>query len=631
MVVMTYQSLYRKYRPNTFDDVIGQKNIVKSLQNAIKLNKISHAYIFTGPRGTGKTTMAKLLAKAINCEDANTYICGTCDNCLQEQTGTHPDIVEIDAASNNGVDEIRNLIERVKFTPIVGKYKVYIIDEVHMLTMGAFNALLKTLEEPPSHVVFILATTEIHKVLPTIISRCQRFDFSRISENDISDRLEYIVDKEHRTIEDGASRVIASLSGGGLRNALTILEQAMILNEGNILKNSIYTQNGMVLPQEKAALFESIYKNDIERMLKLYHNIQEKTVDVPRFVMDLVKSVKDSLIYQNLKNFDFVDQNDEVLILALNDMFNTETRLEIINILLDYHEKIRFSSTPSLHLEIAFIEMFEKFNKNQSNHKVDKVKKEAPVMSFNELTQKQEAVVAVKQEVPELDLKDEVAERINETPQFEINDDTPEVDTHEIVEPIVETEPIEKIEQKQSDREPQVSLMDVKPQEPTEEVVVQRNKLDLTTEEIVQFMVSADKTARHKDTQSYMEIKSYLSNPKWAKESKLLNNSQLVLSGNAFVVVATKNQIQARSVLDENNLFGLLAFSEIIFGKPKQIFATTAANFTVAVELFKDLSANKQLPDPFTDDDFITTFEEKKGETEERLLNLFGDKIEIKE
>ncbi|NMB17919.1 MAG: DNA polymerase III subunit gamma/tau, partial [Erysipelothrix sp.] len=236
---MTYQSLYRKYRPTQFEDVIGQETIVKSLENSIIKNKISHAYLFTGPRGTGKTTMAKLMAKSINCTDEGKVICGQCESCKQADAGSHPDIVEIDAASNNGVEEIRTLIERVKFTPIIGDYKVYIIDEVHMLSQGAFNALLKTLEEPPSHVVFILATTEIHKVLPTIISRCQRYDFSRIDSDLISKRLDQIVESENREIEKGASSVIASLSGGGMRNALTILEQALILNDDLITKDAI--------------------------------------------------------------------------------------------------------------------------------------------------------------------------------------------------------------------------------------------------------------------------------------------------------------------------------------------------------------------------------------------------------
>ena len=190
-----YQALYRKYRPIDFDSVVGQNTIVKTLLNSVKYNSLTHAYMFFGPRGTGKTTMAKLLAKALNCE-SDIKPCDECESCKAISEGSYPDVIEIDAASNNGVDEVRNLIEKVKFAPSQGKYKVYIIDEVHMMSTGAFNALLKTLEEPPAHVVFVLATTEPHKILPTIISRCQRFDFTKLSLNDIINRMKIVLKKE---------------------------------------------------------------------------------------------------------------------------------------------------------------------------------------------------------------------------------------------------------------------------------------------------------------------------------------------------------------------------------------------------------------------------------------------------
>ena len=187
---MAYQALYRKYRPTNFDEVVGQTHIIQTLKNAIVQNRIAHAYLFCGPRGTGKTSIAKIFAKTLNCTNNQDAPCGVCENCKMAANGSHPDIIEIDAASNNGVDEVRNLIDKVKYAPMQGKYKIYIIDEVHMMTPEAFNALLKTLEEPPAHIVFILATTEPHKILPTIISRCQRFDFKRVDEHDIISRLE---------------------------------------------------------------------------------------------------------------------------------------------------------------------------------------------------------------------------------------------------------------------------------------------------------------------------------------------------------------------------------------------------------------------------------------------------------
>ena len=186
---MAYQALYRKYRPSNFEEVVGQRQIIQTLKNAVLHNRISHAYLFCGPRGTGKTSIAKIFARMLNCTDPQNAPCNQCPNCKMALSNSHPDIIEIDAASNNGVDEVRNLIERVKYAPMEGKYKVYIIDEVHMMTTGAFNALLKTIEEPPEHVIFIFATTEPNKVIPTIISRCQRFDFSKVAIKDIVSRL----------------------------------------------------------------------------------------------------------------------------------------------------------------------------------------------------------------------------------------------------------------------------------------------------------------------------------------------------------------------------------------------------------------------------------------------------------
>ena len=225
---MAYQALYRKYRPKNFDEVVGQEHIIQTLNNAIYQNKIAHAYLFCGPRGTGKTTTAKIFAKMLNCENENKP-CEECENCKMASQSSHPDIIEIDAASNNGVEEVRNLIDKVKYAPLSGKYKIYIIDEVHMMSTSAFNALLKTIEEPPAHVIFIFATTEPNKVLSTIISRCQRFDFSKVSQKDIEKRLKIVCKKENIEIEEEAISLIAQLSDGGMRDSLSILDQCGLL------------------------------------------------------------------------------------------------------------------------------------------------------------------------------------------------------------------------------------------------------------------------------------------------------------------------------------------------------------------------------------------------------------------
>lgn len=265
---MAYKSLYRTYRPQTFKDVAGQEAIITTLKHAIDEKKIAHAYLFCGPRGTGKTTVAKLLAKAVNCT-GNPKPCGECENCKQIENGTHPDVIEIDAASNNGVEEVRSLIDKVKYAPTQGQYKVYIIDEVHMMSPGAFNALLKTLEEPPAHVIFILATTEPHKILPTIISRCQRFDFTRLTDQEMVQRMQYVLKEEGKTYDDGSLELIARLANGGMRDALSILEQCLAYNDDHLSINDIHTIYGIVSMDDKTNLLKVLLSKNMSESLKI--------------------------------------------------------------------------------------------------------------------------------------------------------------------------------------------------------------------------------------------------------------------------------------------------------------------------------------------------------------------------
>ena len=300
---MIYQALYRKYRPKTFDDVCGQEIITTTLKNAIQYNKLTHAYLFIGPRGTGKTSVAKIFAKTINCESINNGVsCEKCDICKMSNNNENVDIIEMDAASNNGVDEVREIKNHVTFMPTFSKYKIYIIDEVHMLSAGAFNALLKTLEEPPKHVIFILATTEPQKVPLTIISRCQCFEFKSIPNNLIEERIKYICNEEKIKITEEAVKQIGEDSNGGLRDAVGLLDQLNSYTNGNINLDDVLKINGRVNINTFNEIFNNIYDNNIEELFNISDKFNFEGKDYVLICEDLIKYLKNSLIEYQINN-----------------------------------------------------------------------------------------------------------------------------------------------------------------------------------------------------------------------------------------------------------------------------------------------------------------------------------------
>ncbi len=569
---MAYKSFYRTYRPQTFQDVVGQHHIVKTLQNALKSNRVSHAYLFCGPRGTGKTTLAKILAKAVNCEASENRPCGKCASCLAIQNGTYPDVIEIDAASNNGVDEIRDLIEKVKYAPLEGRYKVYIIDEVHMLSQGAFNALLKTLEEPPEHVIFILATTEAHKVLPTIISRCQRFDFKRIEAAELSRYLSSILEKEQIKSEDGVCDLISSLSDGGVRDALTILEQAVAYADDEIKRSDVYEIYGVTTPQQRLELFQAIVNGDVDQALMLIHQMSEQNVDLKRMVFDFIELLKNAIIYNFNKSEAYLPAMDLDAIKVISSSVSSPYLLDAIDVLLETMDKSRYTQNVLAYLEITLIRLSER-SKNRKGQRpaLQPIEKTMP-KPVAETSEEKAAEPTVSAAVAELQQNEEISEN--------------------------EAAPVK----------------------------------DLL--EVVAYMVSANKEDKAKDIAAMKTLIQYISDDHWMKVSNLLMNSEVVLSGRNFMFVAVDFEERVRQLEEQDIQPLLLEFSRMLFGQPKLIKAITQADFKQAVDLYKEKAQSQTLPDPVAiADDLLQIKSAEEGSVHEGLneglFELFGDDVEI--
>lgn len=356
-----HKALYRVYRPRTFEDVVGQEHIVKTLKNQIKNNNIGHAYLFSGTRGTGKTSTAKIFARAVNClHPINEGPCNECEICRDTLNDNIMDVVEIDAASNNSVDDIRELRESVKYTPSKAKYKVYIIDEVHMLSQGAFNALLKTLEEPPSYVIFILATTEPHKIPATILSRCQRFDFKRVSSKDIAARMAYICEKEDIEVEDKALNLIARNSQGALRDALSILDQCMSFGNDKILYNDVIELLGTVNIDELFELSQAIIDENTKKSLQILNEFVIWGKDIRNLINDLIDHFRNIMVCKVSKDLDEIISLPEENINQLKEQAKTidiNSLIRILNILSETQDNMKSSSNTRILAEVTIMKI----------------------------------------------------------------------------------------------------------------------------------------------------------------------------------------------------------------------------------------------------------------------------------
>ncbi|HAE61104.1 MAG TPA: DNA polymerase III subunit gamma/tau [Eubacteriaceae bacterium] len=358
---MEYVALYRKYRPRRFEDIIGQENVVSILKNQITMDKIAHAYLFSGTRGTGKTSAAKIFARAVNCPEANGgEPCNSCKTCVDLESSSIMDIIEIDAASNRGVDEIRDLRDKVKYMPAVGRYKVYIIDEVHMLTMEAFNALLKTLEEPPSHAIFILATTEPNKLPATILSRCQRFNFRRLTSDEIISRMLFVCKDIEIEIEDSALKLIARNADGAMRDALSILDQCMSISRNNLIEyEEVKSILGITDNEIVYSMIEAVLSRDVKTALSNLDNAYNSGKEMVQLIHQLISGFRDVLIYGITKNPNILLEikDEKSGLFSRIDLKSMDRISSIIDVLADRENKLKFTALPKILMEVTIVRL----------------------------------------------------------------------------------------------------------------------------------------------------------------------------------------------------------------------------------------------------------------------------------
>jgi DNA polymerase III subunit gamma/tau len=371
---VSYQVFARKYRPQTFDDLVGQAHVTRTLKNAVEQNRLAHAYLFVGPRGIGKTSTARILAKALNCVNGPTVTpCGVCDSCKEITAGNSFDVLEIDGASNNKVEEVRTLTENVRYAPVKGKYKIYIIDEVHMLTPQAFNALLKTLEEPPPHVKFIFATTEPQKVLPTILSRCQRFDLHRIPANLIAKHLQFIADKEKITLDPAAAHAIAKGADGGLRDAESMLDQLVAFCGEKIAEPDVLNVFGFTSEQTVANFTDEILRGETPEALELLHAEAENGKDMMKLMSDLISYLRDLLVCK-VKPDALADDLNPELQKSLETqaaMIETDRLLELIDQFAAAEGRMKWAPNKRLHFEVAVIKAIQTLSQVTLNEVIE--------------------------------------------------------------------------------------------------------------------------------------------------------------------------------------------------------------------------------------------------------------------
>ena len=618
---MAYKTLYRVYRPQRFDEVAGQEHIITTLRHAVEENKIAHAYLFCGPRGTGKTTIAKLLAKAINCT-SNPKPCDECENCKEIASGNHPDVIEIDAASNNGVDEVRNLIDKVKYAPTQGKYKVYIIDEVHMMSTGAFNALLKTLEEPPAHVVFILATTEPHKILPTIISRCQRFDFMKLSLTEIVNRMKSVVEQENYICDDEALEMIAKLADGGMRDALSILEQCLAYNDQHLTVQDVNHIYGIVSLENKIDFIKVLLSKDMKKSLFILDEMKTNGIDIKRLTLDLVDILKDIIIYRNTSDSSILFVLSQYYLDMVVPYISCDEAFAFIDVLMDASEKYAKVINPAIYFELALLKMCNQVQ-SKNGELIDKV--DIPqTESIQYVNETQEVNTEAMGEVIEMDKP--ILQSQNNSNQV-IYEDIDE----QIGEPLIEEELI--LEESQDIIQEDIPTFEFEKQEDVEQSIDNDIKVDRA--DIMNILVQARREILESIQERWPIIKRYLANLNTAKSAGMLCDGTAVAACPGGFIIAFEFQPAVNAVNYYKNYKQLSSFLTEILGQEYRFVAIQQDEWIQMRSQFIDLKKRGQLPEPHNltlkhidshDLDHVDL-----NEAQEFAVKLFGDIVEFKE
>ena len=557
---MSYLALYRKYRSKNFDELVGQEAIKQTLENSLKIQKISHAYLFSGPRGTGKTSVARLFAKALNCEKGNGEICNECSNCRAINEGSHPDVIEIDAASNSGVDEVRELIEKVKYAPIQGKYKVYIIDEVHMMTNSAFNALLKTLEEPPSYVVFILCTTEPYKLLPTILSRCQRYEFKKITDAELKKLITHVLKEEGVSATNDAINLIVELANGGARDSLSLLDQVISYAGSNIEEEDVIKMFGLVSSQDKIRLLENIKDGNTLKVLKTYDEFIIRNIDLSRLVNELLTLLKDSLVYLKTRDKSLITSSKEEDAKEIMLKFDESELLSYIDLLLKCQNEFKTTSDPNFLFEIYLLKLLKVGTSQEVTVPKVETPNKKPVVTAP-LPQEQTPVstnnTAKTQDFP----------KTNAVPEEKIN----------------EVKPAASLKLKPSNTEFAV-------------LETEGDIRQITMDELIKLTIISNRDERKMLSERWNALEQLINDPNEGPYASLLLDSRpyIVTNSNLILICDYKNTAKKINII--SNQEGLNKLVKKVLGRKVCLYALNRDESTELIKKYRNLQELNHLP-----------------------------------